>query len=101
MHRAAFLLLVLAIRNLHFFIGEALVLKYTVTIFAIHYILHFCTESNKNTLLSYVNGLQTKCFWVIVFKSISMPLLSMTNHVMHTGDACNNMQQHVKLFHPF
>ena len=58
-----------------------------------------------------LNGLQTKCLHVIVFKRISIPLSSMTNHVMHTFDACNNnnnyynnynnMQQHEKLLYPF
>ena len=30
-----------------------------------------------------LNGLQTKCLLVIVFKRISTPLSSMTNHVMY------------------
>ena len=55
-----------------------------------------------------LNGLQTKCLLVIVFKRISTPLWCMTNHVMYICDACNNnsnktnnMQQQVKLFYPF
>ena len=87
------------------FITEPLVLKYTMTFFAIYYILYFCIESNKNTLLSavHVKWAANKMFQS-VFKRISTPLSSMTNHVMHTCDVCNNnnnMQQHAKLFYPF
>ena len=45
-----------------------------MTIFAIHYILYFCTESTKNTLLSYVNVKRAanKMFPGNLFKRISM-----------------------------